>query len=75
MLFCTHPEITAVIGIPLGSRFCPRCNGNEKVKVHLFDEDGRSEWVERDCPYCKGKGYVTEEEYNKYWETDNDKEK
>lgn len=48
-------------------KVCPRCNGKGEINIHIFDEDGRSELRIETCPYCKGKEYVTEEEFNKYW--------
>lgn len=54
---------------PKGFKTCPRCNGKGEIKTRLFDEDGRTEWRIETCPYCNGYEYVTEEEFNKYWET------
>lgn len=71
MLLSTQPQIKEIIGIPLGSRFCPRCNGRGEIKIRLFDEDGRSKWKVETCPYCNGKAHVTEEEFNKYWKSNN----
>lgn len=59
----------------MNNKLCNNCHGNGYYEVRLYDRSGKINYIDNwhivPCEICHGKGYITQEDIDKYrksWE-------